>query len=200
MQGQRKGTPCVGCVQACAVLRASACVLPVWYCGRVPVYCLWYCGQVPVYCLCGTAGECLCTACVVPYALQVSASPKLHDECLKAAKFLARLLESLVGADVKFVQTKDNKNPVVVGRLGHRPDRPTVTFYGHYDVQPAMESDWQVRDRGGRVAGWAKRDRGGGLCCALCRYSRWSEAANAGVKRRGGGGGQGQGQEQAGLA
>ncbi|EFJ51074.1 hypothetical protein VOLCADRAFT_57861, partial [Volvox carteri f. nagariensis] len=31
---------------------------------------------------------------------------------------------------------------VVIGRLGHNPDKPTVTFYGHYDVQPAAEPDW----------------------------------------------------------
>jgi Peptidase family M20/M25/M40 len=38
----------------------------------------------------------------------------------------------------------EDKNPVVIGRLGRCPDRPTVTFYGHYDVQPAMERDWKT--------------------------------------------------------
>jgi hypothetical protein len=36
----------------------------------------------------------------------------------------------------------EDKNPVVIGRLGRNPDLPTVTFYGHYDVQPAMEREW----------------------------------------------------------
>ena len=44
------------------------------------------------------------------------------------------------------VQPVEGKNPVVIGRLGAAAGaagpRPTVTFYGHYDVQPAVEPDW----------------------------------------------------------
>jgi acetylornithine deacetylase/succinyl-diaminopimelate desuccinylase-like protein len=36
----------------------------------------------------------------------------------------------------------EDKNPVVIGRLRADPALPTVTFYGHYDVQPAMEREW----------------------------------------------------------
>ena len=36
----------------------------------------------------------------------------------------------------------EDKNPLVLGRLGRNPEVPTVTFYGHYDVQPAMEREW----------------------------------------------------------
>ncbi|GLC44069.1 hypothetical protein PLESTB_000932700 [Pleodorina starrii] len=71
----------------------------------------------------------------------VSNNPQLRDDCHKGAKFVAKMLEGL-GADVKVVQVYEDKNPVVIGRLGHNPDRPTVTFYGHYDVQPAAEPDW----------------------------------------------------------
>lgn len=38
----------------------------------------------------------------------------------------------------------EGKNPLVIGRLGSAPDLPTVTFYGHYDVQPALEPDWRT--------------------------------------------------------
>ena len=31
---------------------------------------------------------------------------------------------------------------MVIGRLGRIASRPTITFYGHYDVQPAMEREW----------------------------------------------------------
>lgn len=37
---------------------------------------------------------------------------------------------------------REDKNPVVIGRLGRIASRPTITFYGHYDVQPAMEREW----------------------------------------------------------
>lgn len=36
----------------------------------------------------------------------------------------------------------EDKNPVVIARLGRDNKKRTVTFYGHYDVQPAMEREW----------------------------------------------------------
>jgi acetylornithine deacetylase/succinyl-diaminopimelate desuccinylase-like protein len=81
---------------------------------------------------------------------------KLRDECLRGAKFLARLLEGL-GAEVKMSQCVEGKNPVVLGRLGNNPAHPTVVFYGHYDVQPAEEPDW-------RTAPWTLCAVDGYLC------------------------------------
>ncbi|EIE27434.1 Zn-dependent exopeptidase [Coccomyxa subellipsoidea C-169] len=48
------------------------------------------------------------------------------------------------GAEIKLSRPVEDKNPVVIGRLGRNPDLPTVTFYGHYDVQPAMEREWNT--------------------------------------------------------
>lgn len=73
----------------------------------------------------------------------VSADPTKAEDCFRGAKFLLRLLESM-GAQVKLVQAVEGKNPVVLARLGSDPSVPTVTCYGHYDVQPAMESDWET--------------------------------------------------------
>ncbi|GAX84568.1 hypothetical protein CEUSTIGMA_g11989.t1 [Chlamydomonas eustigma] len=73
----------------------------------------------------------------------VSSSRSCREDCLKGARFLSRLLEGL-GAEVKLVQPVEGKNPVVIGRLGPggMSSKPTITFYGHYDVQPANEPDW----------------------------------------------------------
>lgn len=73
----------------------------------------------------------------------VSADPALHEDCFRGAKFLMRLLEAM-GAETKLTQARDDKNPVVLGRIGHDPARPTVCFYGHYDVQPALEPEWET--------------------------------------------------------
>lgn len=59
----------------------------------------------------------------------VSADPSLHEECFRGAKFLLRLLEG-IGAEVKLAQPVEDKNPVVLGRIGRDPSKPTVTFYG----------------------------------------------------------------------
>ncbi|GBF92924.1 hypothetical protein Rsub_05760 [Raphidocelis subcapitata] len=74
----------------------------------------------------------------------VSSSQKLRDECLRGAKYLARLLEGL-GCEVRLAAHAEGKNPVVMGRLGRNPSHPTVVFYGHYDTQPALEPDWATR-------------------------------------------------------
>lgn len=73
----------------------------------------------------------------------MSNDPSLAEHCFRGAKFLLRLLESM-GAEVKLAQPVEGKNPVVLGRIVVDPALPTVTFYGHYDVQPAHEPEWQT--------------------------------------------------------
>ena len=50
----------------------------------------------------------------------------------------------IAGAEVKMCRTSDDVNPVVIGRLGRCKSKPTLCFYGHYDIQPAMEREWQT--------------------------------------------------------
>jgi hypothetical protein len=47
----------------------------------------------------------------------LAAPQKLRDECLRGAKYLARLLEGL-GCEVRLAAHAEGKNPVVMGRLG----------------------------------------------------------------------------------
>ena len=51
---------------------------------------------------------------------------------------------AFAGAEVKISRVREDKNPVVIGRLGRNEKNPTVTFYGHYDVQPAHEREWKT--------------------------------------------------------
>ncbi len=67
----------------------------------------------------------------------VSADPSLHEECFRGAKFLLRLLEGL-GAEVKLCQPVEDKNPLVLARLGRDPAKPTVTFYGGHTPEPFL--------------------------------------------------------------
>lgn len=48
----------------------------------------------------------------------------------------------VAGAEIKISRPVEDKNPVVIARLGRDPSKRTVAFYGHYDVQPAMEREW----------------------------------------------------------
>lgn len=53
----------------------------------------------------------------------------------QAAKAIKYYLVCWAGAEIKLSRPLEGKNPVVIGRLGRQPGVPTVTFYGHYDVQ-----------------------------------------------------------------
>lgn len=64
------------------------------------------------------------------------------EECWGCAKYLTSLLERL-GATVKMVSLVEGRSPLVFGRFGTDPHKPTVTFYGHYDVVAATEKGWK---------------------------------------------------------
>lgn len=64
------------------------------------------------------------------------------SECWRCAKYLTSILERM-GASVKMVSLVEDRSPVVLARFGSDPLKPTVTFYGHYDVVPATEIAWK---------------------------------------------------------
>lgn len=74
----------------------------------------------------------------------VSRDPTFREDCFEGAKYISALLESL-GSEVKMVMgPQEGRNPVVLARLGRDATKPTILFYGHYDIQPAMERDWKT--------------------------------------------------------
>jgi WD40 repeat protein len=55
----------------------------------------------------------------------ISKDPSYRSECYRASKWLGHLLQSIPGAEMKFA-THGDINPIVIGRVGHRPDWPMV--------------------------------------------------------------------------
>ncbi|MDP9175679.1 MAG: dipeptidase [Planctomycetota bacterium] len=68
----------------------------------------------------------------------VSTDPQQAPQMQRCAQWLADQL-TFAAMDVKVMPT--GGHPVVVAKNKHVPGRPTVLFYGHYDVQPAEPLD-----------------------------------------------------------
>ncbi|HEY4027226.1 MAG TPA: dipeptidase [Candidatus Dormibacteraeota bacterium] len=65
----------------------------------------------------------------------VSALPEHREDCRRAAVWLVDRFRGM-GMDTRLVDVLDGGNPVVVAEWLGRPGAPTLTIYGHYDVQP----------------------------------------------------------------
>src|SRR6059036_461674 len=63
----------------------------------------------------------------------VSTDDKHKEKLVECADWLVNKLNR-IGLQTQLVPTK--RHPIVWGRNEHRPGRPTVMIYGHYDVQP----------------------------------------------------------------
>jgi acetylornithine deacetylase/succinyl-diaminopimelate desuccinylase-like protein len=64
----------------------------------------------------------------------ISALPEHSADVRKAAEWTADALRSAGMQNVRLIDTPGN--PVVYGDWLNAPGRPTILFYGHYDVQP----------------------------------------------------------------
>ncbi len=69
----------------------------------------------------------------------VSAKSEHKPDIEKAAKWVADRLREAGLENIEIVPTK--MHPLVYGESLHAPGKPTVLFYGHYDVQPAEPFD-----------------------------------------------------------
>ena len=66
----------------------------------------------------------------------ISTDPAYRDEVLKCAEFVRQKMED-AGLTSRLLETEGPGYPLVYGEWLGAPGKPTILFYGHYDVQPA---------------------------------------------------------------
>jgi acetylornithine deacetylase/succinyl-diaminopimelate desuccinylase-like protein len=69
----------------------------------------------------------------------ISALPEHTGDVQRAAEWVANRMENAGIEGVRILPT--GGHPVVYGEWLHAPDKPTVLFYGHFDVQPVDPVD-----------------------------------------------------------
>ena len=90
--------------------------------------------------------------CAIP---SVSARSEHKGDIQRAAQWVADQMKSIGLEKVELVST--DRHPVVYGEWLHAPGKPTLLFYGHYDVQPAEPLDqwlsppWELTLRNGEL-------------------------------------------------
>ncbi|MES1910175.1 MAG: hypothetical protein MHM6MM_002822 [Cercozoa sp. M6MM] len=108
--------------------------------------------------------------------------------CFQCCKVLRNQLESL-GAQTRISQMKRQKNPVLFAKFSTQPTRTDskvtkVVFYGHYDVQPANEANWQsdpyeLRCENGFLYGRGTSDNKGPVLAIAMAFAEAIEYFNA---------------------
>lgn len=92
----------------------------------------------------------------------VSADPAYRGDCRAAAVWLTERLAAAGMTEVELIET--GGHPAVYAAWTGAPGKPTVLFYGHYDVQPAVKEDgWDTEpfepvQRDGRLLGRGTAD------------------------------------------
>ena len=115
----------------------------------------------------------------------VSTKPEHKPDMVRCAQWV-REQAARAGFDAKVMPTKGH--PVVVAKNEHQPNRPTVLFYGHYDVQPPEPLElWTTppfeptvrKDDAGFEAVFARGavDDKGQVWCHVEAAQCWKEAA-----------------------
>jgi len=73
----------------------------------------------------------------------ISTDPAYNKNCLECAAWLSDHLKK-IGMESKLLETPSK--PVVFAEFKGKPGRPVISFYGHYDVQPADPLEkWQSK-------------------------------------------------------
>jgi acetylornithine deacetylase/succinyl-diaminopimelate desuccinylase-like protein len=115
----------------------------------------------------------------------VSTKPEHKPDMQRCAQWLADQL-TFAGLDVKVMPTGAGKgHPVVVAKNRHGAGRPTVLFYGHYDVQPPEPLDqwlsppFEPTIRGNAIHARGAVDDKGQVWCHIEAILAWQ--AHAGL-------------------
>jgi acetylornithine deacetylase/succinyl-diaminopimelate desuccinylase-like protein len=109
----------------------------------------------------------------------VSADPRHAPDVRRCATRLVHHLRRIGMEHVRVVATAGA--PFVYGDWCHRPGRPTVLVYGHYDVQPAdplaawSSPPFQPTCRGPYLYGRGASDDKGQLCAHLAVIEAWMQ-------------------------
>ena len=101
----------------------------------------------------------------------VSSDPGQTEKIHLAADWLANKLTAIGMADVAIMPT--TLHPIVYGKFGEDPEKPTVLIYGHYDVQPEdpiglwESKPYQATIRGNRLYARGATDMKGQVIAGL---------------------------------
>ncbi len=107
-----------------------------------------------------------------------------HPPGLKANADLIQSLFKEHGCDVWTVENPEAAyRPVIIAQLGGDSSRPTVGFFGHYDVEEAVAADWtsnpwRLEERNGRWFGRGVADNIVPLAQRLLLIDQLSEHCN----------------------
>jgi acetylornithine deacetylase/succinyl-diaminopimelate desuccinylase-like protein len=119
----------------------------------------------------------------------VSTLPEHREDCRRNADWLIDRLKAL-GFDTQLVDVIDGGHPVLRADWIERPDAPTLTIYGHYDVQPPDPLDEWTSDpfdpqvTGELVVARGCADNKGNHMAALRAVDCWMRAGGPPVNVR----------------
>lgn len=117
--------------------------------------------------------------CAIP---SISSIPAYHADIRRAAEWIAEALSSAGLEQVQILPTEGY--PVVYGEwLSAGPSQPSILFYGHYDVQPALDLDawdsppFEPQLRGENLVGRGASDMKGQTLAEIDAVASWLRGA-----------------------
>lgn len=100
----------------------------------------------------------------------ISSIPSYKPDAARTATWIMNKLKAIGMTTAQLIPTEGN--PVVYGSWDKAPGKPTVIIYGHYDVQPVKESEWDnppfkpvLKD--GKIFGRGASDDKGGIMTTI---------------------------------